>query len=179
MELIQSANGESRIPRLDSDPRIHFANWRIAVREWASSLGTAYHPTNGWMHVGILITDEQWRSDNDNQARPFPEESQEVPPRTEKNHAVFERYKASHIKVTRLCDDQRNLKDQMLRSLGADIADTLRRDPIEGFTQFDPADILAQLTEQYGQLTDGDIADIRLQAATEITSSRALPGQIT
>jgi hypothetical protein len=89
MEFIQSANGKSHIPRLDSDPRIHFANWRIAVRELASLLGAAYHPTNGWMHVGILITE------NDNQARPFPEESQ-VPPLTEKNNAAFKRYKANH-----------------------------------------------------------------------------------
>ncbi len=66
----------------------------------------------------------------------------------------------------------------MLRGLGADIADTLH-DPIEGFARIDPADIIAKLIEQYGQLTDSDIAVIRLQAATEITSSRALPGQIT
>ena len=177
MEFTQSVNGESFLPRLDAGPRIHFANWRIAVRELASSLGTAYYPTNGWMSVGILVTEQQWKAEHENQARPFPKERQ-MPPISEKKPAAFARYKANQVKLTKFHDDLRNLKDQMLRSLGADIKDSLR-DPTEGFAQLDPADILAKITEQYGRLTDSDIAEIRIQAAEEITNSRALPGKVT
>jgi hypothetical protein len=48
-----------RIPILAEQPRLHFADWRIAIVEITSELGTLYHPEHGWMAVGILTTEEQ------------------------------------------------------------------------------------------------------------------------
>jgi hypothetical protein len=48
-----------RIPKLDQNPRIHLADWIIAVTEVSGSYGTNYHPINGWRDVGILTTEIQ------------------------------------------------------------------------------------------------------------------------
>ncbi len=39
--------------------RVHFTSWHISVRDLASLLGSACHPVNEWMYVGILITGKQ------------------------------------------------------------------------------------------------------------------------
>ncbi len=59
---ITPMDNADRISKLDQDPRIHLADWIIAVTEIAGSYGTNYHPINGWIDVGILTTEIQWRS---------------------------------------------------------------------------------------------------------------------
>jgi hypothetical protein len=48
-----------RIPILAEQPRLHFADWRIAIVKVTSELGTLYHPEHGWMVVGMLTAEEQ------------------------------------------------------------------------------------------------------------------------
>ncbi len=48
--------------------------------------------------------------------------------------------------VTFFRDDQRRLKDIMIRSLGEDVA-TMLQDHTKGFAHLDPADILCKLEE--------------------------------
>ncbi len=94
-------------------------------------------------------------------------------PDNRKYNATFERYKATHVKVTRFCDVQRNLKDQMLRSLGTYIVDTLL-DPVER-SQIQPI-LSSSLHSSMGNSLMAILQTFASkQAATEITvSSRPL-----
>jgi hypothetical protein len=61
-----------RIPIvLAEQPRLHFADWRIAIVEKITSeLGTLYYPANGWITVGVL---QQWK--HAGESRPFHKET--------------------------------------------------------------------------------------------------------
>ena len=165
-----------RIPKLDKDPRIHLTDWIIAVKEVAGSYGTTYHPSNGWLDVGILTTEIQWRSAHNNECRPFPQMTAK-PDDDSTAPAAYHHYKSKLNEARLFRDDQRILKDLMIRSLGADVAEMLR-DPTTGFANLDPADIMARLIEEFGELSEADIAVIRKEAESEISSAIALPGKI-
>jgi hypothetical protein len=62
------------MPILAEQPRLHFADWRIAIVEITSELGTLYHPEHGWMAVGMVTTEEQWGLEHAGEPRPFPKE---------------------------------------------------------------------------------------------------------
>jgi hypothetical protein len=47
---------DMRIPILAEQPRLLFADWRIAIVELGLELGASYHPEHGWTTVGILQT---------------------------------------------------------------------------------------------------------------------------
>jgi hypothetical protein len=64
-----------RIPILAEQPRLHFADWRIAIVEITSELGTLYHPEHGWMKVGMLTAEEQWGLEHAGEPRSFPKEN--------------------------------------------------------------------------------------------------------
>ncbi len=93
--------------------------------------------------------------------------------------AAYNLYQTTRLnEVTLFRDDQRRLKDIMIRSLGEDVA-TMLRDPAKGFAHFDPADILFKLKKQFGDLSEVDILTIQNQAENEIISAKMLPGQIS
>ncbi len=95
-----------RIPKLDQDPRIHLVDWIIAVTEVAGSYGTNYHPINGWLDVGILTTEIQWRSSHNNKVRPFPQMIAK-PDENNTTPAAYNLYQTRLNEVTLFRDDQR------------------------------------------------------------------------
>jgi hypothetical protein len=91
--------------------------------------------------------------------------------------AAYNLYQTRLNEVTLFRDDQRRLKDMMIRSLGEDVA-TMLRDPAKEFAHLDPADILCKLKEQFGDLSEFDILTIKTQAENEIISAKMPPGKI-
>jgi hypothetical protein len=64
----------------------------------------------------------------------------------------------------------------MINSLSPDIAAMLR-DPIHGFAKLDPAEIMQNLEQEFGTITEKDIAAIRVMAQEDIISASKLPGK--
>jgi hypothetical protein len=115
-----------RIPKLDQDPRIHLANSIIGVTVVAGSYETTHHPINRWLDVGILITGIQWRSAHNNEFRPFPRMIANKPDEDNTISAAYNIYQTRLNEATLFRDDQRGLKDIVIRSLGEDVAAMLR-----------------------------------------------------
>ncbi len=76
--------------------------------------------------------------------------------------AAYNLYRTRLNEVNLFRDDQRRLKDTMIRSLGEDVV-TMLRDPAKGFAHLDPADILFKLKEQFGDLSKFDILTIKIK----------------
>jgi hypothetical protein len=70
MEHHTNKSVDRRIQTLAEQPRLHFADWRIAIVEITSELGTLYHPEHGWIAVGMLTTEEQWGLEHAGEPRP-------------------------------------------------------------------------------------------------------------
>jgi hypothetical protein len=107
--------------------------------------------------------------------RPFPkEDTQKLTKLSEKRH--FDAFSIKRDEVKQFRDDQRCIKAAMINSLSPDIAAMLR-DPIHGFAKLGPAEIMQKLEQEFGTMTEKDIAAIRVMAQEDIISASELPGK--